>query len=59
MGIVTRASKNVFDLFGYQPSKIIGINMNRLMPNFMAIEHDIILAEWVKNGTWRTVGKLK
>ena len=59
MGIVSRTSKNVFDMFGYQQSKIVGINLNRLMPNFMAEEHDLILGDWVKSGTWRTIGKLK
>lgn len=59
MGIVTRSSKNVYDLFGYPQNKIIGMNLNKLMPTFMAGEHELILRNWVKTGTWRTIGKLK
>lgn len=59
MGTVTRSSKNVFEMFGYHSKEIMGMNLNKLMPIFMAAEHDVILSEWVKIGTWRTVGKLK
>lgn len=59
MGTVTRSSKNVFEMFGYHSNEIKGMNLNKLMPIFMAAEHDLILSEWVKIGTWRTVGKLK
>lgn len=41
------------------PSKVIGISINNLMPQFMAEEHEVILNEWAKSGTWRTIGKLK
>jgi len=37
MGIISRSSKNIYDLFGYQQNKIIGICMNKLMPNFMGV----------------------
>lgn len=59
MGVVSAASRNVEDMFGFPPSKIIGISINNLMPQFMADEHELILSEWAKSGTWRTIGKLK
>lgn len=59
MGIVTAASRNVEDMFGFPINKIVGISINNLMPQFMAIEHEDILADWAKSGTWRTIGKLK
>jgi len=37
MGNITKTSKNIHDLFGYQQNKIIGSSINKLMPNFMAI----------------------
>lgn len=59
MRIVTRSSKNVYDIFGYHQNKIIGMNLNKLMPHFMTVENDLILKDWIKTGTWRTVNKLK
>ena len=29
------------------------------MPHVMGEEHEIILQNWVKTGTWKTIGKLK
>jgi len=59
MGLVTRSSKNVYEMFGYHQNKVIGMNLNKLMPTFMAGAHDNIIKDWIKTGTWRTVGKLK
>jgi hypothetical protein len=59
MGIVSAASRNVEEMFGFPTSKIIGLSINNLMPQFMADEHVVILAEWAQSGTWRTIGKLK
>lgn len=59
MGIVSAASRNVEDMFGLPASKVIGTTINNLMPQFMAVEHEVILEEWAKSGTWRTIGKLK
>lgn len=30
-------------MFGYQQNKIAGMNVNKLMPHFMGLEHDKIL----------------
>jgi hypothetical protein len=46
-------------MFGFPLNKMIGMNISKLMPDFMALEHDEILKDWSKSGTWRTVGKLK
>jgi hypothetical protein len=48
MGIVTAASKNVEDMFGFPGSKIIGISVNNLMPQFMGEEHELILSDWAR-----------
>lgn len=36
MGNITKTSKNIYNLFGYHKNKVIGSNINKLMPNFMA-----------------------
>jgi len=36
MGIITTASQNIEDMFGFPSSKVIGISINNLMPEFMA-----------------------
>ena len=59
MGIITAATRNVEDMFGFPTNKVIGISINNLMPQFMAEEHEDIMAGWAKSGTWRTIGKLK
>jgi hypothetical protein len=38
---------------------VVGLSINDLMPKFMAVEHEHILSEWAKSGTWRTIGTLK
>lgn len=59
MGIITAASHNVEEMFGFPYEKIIGKSINSLMPDIMQTEHDKIMLDWAKIGTWRTVGKLK
>lgn len=59
MGIITAASQNIQDIFGFDRNKVIGQSINTFMPNFMASEHENILNRWAKSGTWRTIGKLK
>jgi len=36
MGIITAASQNIGDIFGFTRSKVIGTSINNLMPKFMA-----------------------
>lgn len=36
MGIITAATRNVEDMFGFPTNKVIGISINNLMPQFMA-----------------------
>jgi hypothetical protein len=43
MGIITGASRNVEDMFGFPNNKIIGLSINALMPPFMAEEHGPIM----------------
>jgi hypothetical protein len=59
MGIVTAASRNVEEMFGMPQSKVIGISISNLMPQFMAEEHELVMTDWARSGTWRTIGKLK
>jgi hypothetical protein len=59
MGIITAASRNVEDMFGFPTSKTIGLSINNLMPQFMAEEHEVVMMDWAQSGTWRTIGKLK
>jgi hypothetical protein len=59
MGNITNVSNNVIDMFGVPALKIKGTCINDMMPQFMADEHEHILSEWAKTGTWRTIGKLK
>ncbi len=46
-------------MFGYHQHKVIGLNLNKLMPQFMSMEHDNIIQNWIKTGHWRSISKLK
>ena len=59
MGIVTAVSKNIEELFGNPPQKLIGSSINTLMPQFLSDEHEVVMNSWAESGTWRTIGKLK
>ncbi len=59
MGIITTVSRNVEDMFGIPPEKIKGASINSIMPEFMGAEHENIMLNWAKTGTWHTIGKLK
>lgn len=59
MGKITTVSKNIEDIFGVAAVKAKGTSINSLMPEFMGLQHEEILNNWFKNGTWKTIGKLK
>ena len=59
MGLITNVSANVAEMFGTPADKVKGSFINSLMPDFIGKEHDSIMVSWAKDGTWRTIGKLK
>lgn len=58
-GLVLQCNKAIFDVFGYEPSEIMGHNISLLMPEPSRSEHDEYLAKHYQTGKNRVIGQTR
>lgn len=59
MGVVLNSSKTVKEVFGFERNVLKNLNINKLMPKSMHEEHDRLLNNWVSNGSWDNIAKIR
>jgi PAS domain S-box-containing protein len=55
-GIVQSVNDAVKDIFGYEPSEIVGQNVNMLMPHEISVQHDRDIERYKQTGVATVVG---
>lgn len=58
-GIIISCNQNVQELFGYKTNELIGKNVNVLMPAPYKENHDTYLANYIKGGAPKVIGKVR
>ena len=59
LGTIVSISQNAINIFKFEKKKLIGANINKIMPSKMQAEHDHILRSWTQTCSWANAGKLK
>ena len=57
LGIVLSVNEWAFEMVGYSPSELIGYNIIKIMPPFIAANHDKYLLNFIKTGIPKFLGK--
>eukprot|EP00127_Corallochytrium_limacisporum_P000022 Clim_evm1s2 gene=Clim_evmTU1s2 len=58
-GIVQSVNSRAVQLFGYDAHELVGFNVNKIMPENYAKNHDKYIAKYLETGTAKAVGKLR
>ena len=59
LGTIISASRNIENVFGYNPNDAKGANINRMLPSSMQEEHSFLLDVWKNKCNWGNIGRYR